>query len=64
MATVTVISHYIAQPFTRGFFCSDPMIKYPLKTDTIPAYAAIILSIGVPIVWVIKSFISLTKNKY
>jgi hypothetical protein len=64
VAVVTVISHYIAVPFTRGFFCSDPMIKYPIKSDTIPAYAAIILSICVPIVWVIKSFISLTKNKH
>lgn len=52
VTTITVISHYVAQPFTRGFFCSDMMIKYPYKSDTIPVYAAVILSIGVPIVWV------------
>ena len=49
---VTVISHYVAIPFTRGFFCSDTSIKYPYKNNTIPTYAAVILSIGVPIVWV------------
>ena len=52
VTTVTVISHYVSIPFTRGFFCSDMTIKYPYKTDTIPAYAAVLLSIGLPIVWV------------
>jgi phosphatidate phosphatase len=51
LTTVTVISHYIATPFTRGFFCSDTMIRYPYKGDTIPVYAAVLLSIGLPIVW-------------
>lgn len=51
LTTVTVISHYVAMPFTRGFFCADMTIKYPYKTNTIPAYAAVILSIGLPIVW-------------
>ncbi|CAF3145574.1 unnamed protein product [Rotaria socialis] len=49
---VSIISHYEAAPFTRGFFCSDATIKYPYKNDTIPAYAAIILSVGVPIIWI------------
>jgi len=49
-----VISHYVAMPFTRGFFCSDMTIKYPYKGNTIPAYAAVILSIGLPIIWVIR----------
>jgi hypothetical protein len=52
---VTVISHYIATPFTRGFFCSDMTIKYPYKGDTIPVYAVVILSIGLPIIWVRRS---------
>ncbi|CAF1093839.1 unnamed protein product [Adineta ricciae] len=51
LLVVTVISHYVAIPFTRGFFCSDTSIKYPYKDNTIPTYAAVILSIGVPIVW-------------
>jgi len=50
LAVITVISHYVAQPFTRGFFCSDSAIKYPYKGDTIPVYAAVLLSIGLPIV--------------
>jgi hypothetical protein len=58
VTAVTVVSHYVAMPFTRGFFCSDPMIKYPYKTDTIPVYAAVILSIGLPIIWVIPSFLA------
>jgi len=55
---VTVISHFVAQPFTRGYFCSDTTIKYPYKDNTIPTYAAVILSIAVPIIWVIELFVS------
>jgi hypothetical protein len=58
VTAVTVVSHYVAMPFIRGFFCSDPMIKYPYKDDTIPVYAAVLLSIGLPIVWVLLSFLS------
>ncbi|CAF0957456.1 unnamed protein product [Adineta steineri] len=50
LLVVTVISHFVAIPFTRGFFCSDASIKYPLKGNTIPTYAAVILSIGLPLV--------------
>lgn len=52
MAVVTVVSHYVAVPFTRGFFCSDTTIKYPYRDNTIPTYAAVILSIALPVVWV------------
>ncbi|CAF1012144.1 unnamed protein product [Rotaria sp. Silwood1] len=51
LTTITVISHYIAKPFTRGFFCSDTSIKYPYKDNTIPTYAAVILSIVLPVMW-------------
>ncbi|CAF2994059.1 unnamed protein product [Rotaria sp. Silwood2] len=51
LLAITVISHYIATPFARGFFCSDTSIKYPYKDNTIPTYAAVILSIGLPVVW-------------
>ncbi|CAF3678593.1 unnamed protein product [Adineta steineri] len=55
LLTVSAISHFLIQPFTRGFFCSDTTIRYPYKGDTVPIYAAIILSIGLPIVWVMWS---------
>jgi hypothetical protein len=48
----TIISHYVAKPFTRGFFCSDTSIQYPHKDNTIPTSAAVILSIGLPVIWV------------
>ena len=50
---VSVVSHFLIPPFTRGFFCSDTSIRYPYKGDTIPFYAAVILSVVLPIVWVI-----------
>ena len=54
--TVSIVSHYFIPPFTRGFFCSDTSIRYPYKEDTIPFYAAAILSVALPIVWVIEIF--------
>ncbi|CAF1130194.1 unnamed protein product [Rotaria sordida] len=51
LLVITIISHYVAKPFTRGFFCSDASIQYPHKDNTIPTYAAVILSIGLPILW-------------
>ena len=54
MLIVSIISHYQTTPFTRGFFCSDATIKYPYKDNTVPTYAAVILSVGVPIIWVIN----------
>ncbi|CAF1247469.1 unnamed protein product [Rotaria magnacalcarata] len=52
LLVVSIISNTTAIPFTRGFFCSDATIKYPYKDNTIPAYAAVILSVGVPIIWI------------
>ncbi len=49
---ITLIAHFVAKPFTRGFFCSDTSIQYPYKSNTIPTSAAVILSIGLPILWV------------
>ena len=49
---ITLISHFVAKPFTRGFFCSDTSIQYPYKNNTIPTFAAVILSIGLPVIWV------------
>ncbi|CAF1089501.1 unnamed protein product [Rotaria sordida] len=51
LTVITVISHYVATPFTRGFFCTDTAIKYPYKDNTIPTYAAVILSIALPVIW-------------
>ncbi|CAF1140870.1 unnamed protein product [Rotaria sordida] len=51
LLAVSLVSHYLIQPFTRGFFCSDISIRYPYKGDTIPFYAAAILSVVLPIVW-------------
>ncbi|CAF0986674.1 unnamed protein product [Rotaria sp. Silwood1] len=48
---VTLLSHYVAKPFTRGFFCSDTSIQYPYNVNTIPTYAAVILSIVLPMLW-------------
>ena len=52
---ITIIAHFVAKPFTRGFFCSDTTIQYPKKDNTIPTAAAVILSIFLPIVFV-RSF--------
>ncbi|CAF1195378.1 unnamed protein product [Adineta steineri] len=62
LLVVTVISHFVAIPFTRGFFCSDTSIKYPLKGNTVPTSAAVILSIGLPLVvmWITE----FTKKMY
>lgn len=49
---ITIIAHYVAKPFTRGFFCSDTSIQYPYKNNTVPTSAAIILSIFLPLLWV------------
>jgi len=48
----TLLANYVAQPFTRGFFCSDTSIQYPYKNNTIPTFAAVILSIFLPVIWV------------
>jgi hypothetical protein len=47
-----LIAQFVAIPFTRGFFCSDASIRYPDKDDTVPIFVVIILSIGVPLVFV------------
>jgi hypothetical protein len=64
VTVITVISHFVAQPFVRGYFCSDTSIRYPYKNDTIPAYAAVLLSIGLPVVSVIESFLPQKDSKY
>ncbi|CAF4108573.1 unnamed protein product [Rotaria magnacalcarata] len=51
LIAITVITHFVAKPFTRGFFCSDTSIQYPNQDNTIPTSAAVILSIGLPIIW-------------
>jgi hypothetical protein len=59
---VTLISHFVAKPFTRGFFCSDTSIQYPYKDNTVPTSAAVILSIGLPVIWV-RYLNNKSKNK-
>ncbi|CAF0930169.1 unnamed protein product [Adineta steineri] len=55
---ITLITHFVAKPFARGFSCSDTTIRYPLRDDTIPVYAAVLLSIGLPlaIMWFTEVF--------
>ncbi|UJR14054.1 hypothetical protein I4U23_001051 [Adineta vaga] len=57
LIAVTVVAHYIATPFTRGFHCSDKSIRHPKRDNTIPTYAAVILSIGLPLLmWFTEIF--------
>ncbi|CAF0909060.1 unnamed protein product [Adineta ricciae] len=58
LIAAAAVSNAIAKPFTRGFFCSDTSIRYPQRTNTIPTYAAIILSIGLPllVMWFTEIF--------
>ncbi|CAM4852697.1 unnamed protein product [Rotaria socialis] len=51
LIAIAVIINFVAKPFTRGFFCSDTSIQYPKQDNTIPTSAAVILSIGLPIIW-------------
>lgn len=32
----------------RGFFCDDPSIRYPFKVGTVPTWALVISSLGIP----------------
>ena len=60
-----LVCYFIMTPFTRGFFCADTTIRYPYKTDTVPTYVAIILSIGTPLCFVMKKINFLfKKNKW
>ncbi|CAF1255448.1 unnamed protein product, partial [Didymodactylos carnosus] len=49
----TLLSHYVAVPFTRGYFCTDTSIQYPVKSNTIPTYADVILSVLLPVLWML-----------
>lgn len=43
-------SYFLVTPVTRGFSCSNTSIKNPYLTDTIPTYAAVAISVGLPLV--------------
>ncbi|CAF1322856.1 unnamed protein product [Didymodactylos carnosus] len=57
---ITVISHFILKPFTRGYFCTDYSIHYPYKSNTVSTTADVLLSTLLPLLWIwLTEFIKL-----